>query len=71
MMSVFTSVVVQRIKCAVRLRQSLHQLRKLLGDLDEPGQSHLLVTRQAAQFNPESNYELDVQQFLQAAEIMM
>lgn len=43
------------------LRQSLYQLRKLLGDLGEPEQPFLLVTRQTVQFNPESEYQLDVQ----------
>lgn len=50
------------------LRQSLFRLRKLLGDLDEPAQTNLLVTRQTVQFNPESNFNLDVHQFLQAAD---
>ncbi len=50
------------------LRQSLYQLRKLLGDLDEPTQPYLLVTRQTVQFNPDSDFELDVQQFLWAVD---
>lgn len=37
------------------LRQALYQLRKLLGDLDEPEQPYLLVTRQTVQFNPGSS----------------
>ncbi len=50
------------------LRQSLYQLRKVLGDLDELTQPYLLVTRQTIQFNPESDYTLDVAQFLQAVD---
>ena len=50
------------------LRQSLYQLRKLLGDSDGPDQPYLLVTRQTAQFNSESDYLLDVDLFLQAIE---
>ncbi len=50
------------------LRQSLYQLRKLLGDLDEPVQPYLLVTRQTVQFNPDSDFELDVQEFLRAVD---
>ncbi len=50
------------------LRQSLYQLRKLLGDLNEPAQPYLLVTRQTVQFNPKSDYQLDVRQFLQAVD---
>ena len=48
------------------MRQSLYQLRKLLGDLDNPDQPFLLVSRQTVQFNPESDFELDVRQFLHA-----
>ncbi len=50
------------------LRQSLHQLRKLLGDLEKPAIPYLLVTRQTVQFNLQSDCELDVSQFLQAVE---
>lgn len=50
------------------LRQSLYQLRRLLGDLAESERPYLLVTRQTVQFNPQSDYELDVQQFLAAVE---
>ncbi|MBK8902913.1 MAG: AAA family ATPase [Anaerolineaceae bacterium] len=50
------------------LRQSLYQLRKLLGDLDEPVQPALLVTRQAVQFNPECDCSVDVANFLQAVD---
>ncbi len=50
------------------LRQSLYQLRKLLGDLDEPTQPYLLVTRQTVQFNPESDFALDVRDFLCAVD---
>ncbi|MCA9969327.1 MAG: hypothetical protein KC425_03880, partial [Anaerolineales bacterium] len=50
------------------LRQSLYQLRKLLGDLATSAQPYLLVTRQTVQFNPASDFKLDVQQFLQAVD---
>ncbi|MCA9951018.1 MAG: AAA family ATPase [Anaerolineales bacterium] len=50
------------------LRQAIYQLRKLLGDLDKPEQPYLLVTRQTVQFNPDSDYTLDVQDFLQAVD---
>ncbi|MCB8979015.1 MAG: AAA family ATPase [Ardenticatenaceae bacterium] len=50
------------------LRQSLFRLRQLLGDLDESTQPYLLVTRQTVQFNPKSDFALDVQQFLQAVD---
>lgn len=50
------------------LRQSLFQLRKLLGDVTEPEYPYLLVTRQTVQFNPECDFSLDVHQFLQAIE---
>ncbi|MCI0581052.1 MAG: tetratricopeptide repeat protein [Chloroflexi bacterium] len=51
------------------LRQSLHQLRDILED-DNPSRPDqapfLLVTRQTVAFNPDSNYQLDVAQFLGA-----
>ncbi len=50
------------------LRQSLYRLRKLLGDLDEPKLPYLLITRQTVQFNPESDFSLDVAQFLEAVD---
>ncbi len=50
------------------LRQSLHRLRSLLGDLDSPETPYLLVTRQTVQFNPESSYNLDVKAFLDAVD---
>jgi predicted ATPase/DNA-binding SARP family transcriptional activator len=50
------------------LRQSLYQLRKVLGDLDNAGEPYLLVTRQTVQFNPDSNFILDVKQFYRAIE---
>ena len=46
------------------LRQSLYQLRKLLGDTKNGEEAHLTVTRQTVQFNQESDYEADVQAFL-------
>lgn len=48
------------------LRQSLYQLRKVLGDSKELAQPHLLVTRQTVQFNPDSDFSLDTRQFLAA-----
>ena len=48
------------------LRQSVYQLRKLLGDLDSRSDPFLLVTRQTVQFNPASNFTLDVNSFSQA-----
>ena len=51
------------------LRQSIYQLRKVLGDLDTAGKPFLLVTRQIVQFNPDSNFNLDVNQFLRAIEL--
>ena len=50
------------------LRQSLYQLRKVLGDRDYAGEPYLLVTRQTVQFNPDSNFILDVDQFYWAIE---
>lgn len=50
------------------LRQSLFQLRKLFGDLEEPVDPFFLATRQTVQFNPESDYDLDVDRFIKAIE---
>ena len=50
------------------LRQSIHQLRKVLGDLENPGEAYLLVTRQTVQFNADSDFILDVDHFLQSIE---
>jgi predicted ATPase/DNA-binding SARP family transcriptional activator len=50
------------------LRQSLHQLRKLLGDVERPDCPYLLASRQTVQFNPESDYTLDAGRFLRAIE---
>ncbi len=50
------------------LRQSLYELRKVLGDLDSPSTPYLLVSRQTVQFNAESNFTLDVGEFLKAIE---
>jgi predicted ATPase/DNA-binding SARP family transcriptional activator len=47
------------------LRQSLYQLRQVFGDY---ALSYLHITRQTAQFNRDSAYYLDVQQFLEAVE---
>ena len=46
------------------LRQTLYELRKLLGDRDDLDAPFLLVTRQTVQFNPASNHTLDVADFL-------
>ena len=48
------------------LRQSLYQLRKVLGDLKSPDQPYLLVTRQTVQFNADSDFVLDANHFLQS-----
>ena len=48
------------------LRQSIYQLRKVLGDLESPGEVYLLVTRQTVQFNADSDFVLDVDCFLKA-----
>jgi DNA-binding SARP family transcriptional activator len=48
------------------LRQALYELRKQLGDRDDLPTSFLLVTRQTVQFNPKSDYTLDVADFLTA-----
>ena len=50
------------------LRQALYRLRGLLGDQQGSGQPFLLVTRQMVQFNPQSDYQLDVEQFMEAIE---
>ncbi|MEM7129823.1 MAG: BTAD domain-containing putative transcriptional regulator [Chloroflexota bacterium] len=53
-------------------RQSLYLLRKLLKDDKKQGASDappfFLITRQTVQFNPKSNYTLDVTRFRQAVE---
>jgi DNA-binding SARP family transcriptional activator/tetratricopeptide (TPR) repeat protein len=46
------------------LRQSLYQLRQVLGETASEEGSYLLVTRSTAQFNPDSDYSLDVTDFL-------
>lgn len=46
------------------LRQSLYQLRQVVGDADSPAESYLLVTRSTIQFNPASDHSLDVAAFL-------
>lgn len=45
------------------LRQSFYQLRKVLDDRDDAERPFLLINRQTAQFNPQSDYQLDVQLF--------
>lgn len=47
------------------LRQSLYQLRQVLGDADSPAEPYLLVTRATVQFNAASDYALDVAHFLE------
>ena len=50
------------------LRQSIYQLRKTLKDTGKKERSFFIVTRQSIQFNPDSDYKLDVQQFTHALE---
>jgi DNA-binding SARP family transcriptional activator len=45
------------------LRQSLYQLRQVLGDADPQKIPYLLVTRSTVQFNPASDHALDVTAF--------
>jgi predicted ATPase/DNA-binding SARP family transcriptional activator len=45
------------------LRQTLYELRKLLGDRDDLAKPFLLVTRQTVQFNASADYALDVADF--------
>ena len=47
------------------LRQTLYQLRKLLKDKEQE-RPFLLVSRQTLQFSPDSDYVLDVRQFVDA-----
>lgn len=46
------------------LRQSLYQLRQVLGQTGSPEESYLLVTRSTVQFNPAGDHSLDVTDFL-------
>jgi DNA-binding SARP family transcriptional activator/tetratricopeptide (TPR) repeat protein len=50
------------------LRQSLYQLRQVLGETAPQAGPHLLVTRSTIQFNPASDHSLDVADFLDALE---
>ena len=50
------------------LRQSLYRLRLLLGDDDVQDKPSLIVTRATIQFNPASDYSLDVADFWAALE---
>jgi predicted ATPase/DNA-binding SARP family transcriptional activator len=50
------------------LRQSLYQLRQVLGETASEEGSFLLVTRSTVQFNPDSDYSLDVMDFLNCLE---
>jgi len=47
------------------LRQTIYELRKIIGDLASPKEPLLLVTRHTVQFNAASDFTLDVKQFLQ------
>lgn len=51
------------------LRQAVFQLRRVLGDLDNPDIPYLLATRQTVQFNADSDFDLDVDFFLQSIAI--
>ena len=46
------------------LRQSLYQLRRVLNNSGQGKTAYLIVNRQTAQFNQASQYDLDVQLFL-------
>ena len=46
------------------LRQSLYQLRQVLGEAVPPANPLLLVSRASVQFNPASDHALDVKTFL-------
>jgi DNA-binding SARP family transcriptional activator/predicted ATPase len=50
------------------LRQSLYRLRRLLGDANDGDAPYLLANSQSVQFNPESDYTVDVYDFLRAIE---
>ncbi len=45
------------------LRQSLYQLRRVLGEADAKGVPHLIATRTTLQFNPDSDHFVDAVQF--------
>ena len=51
------------------LRQTIYRLRKAVGDLQRESEPYLLITRQTVQFNPDSDYVLDVHEFVQALEM--
>ncbi len=50
------------------LRQSLYQLRQVLGEAVSQEEPYLLVTRSTIQFNAASDHSLDVADFLDALE---
>ncbi|MGD8805937.1 MAG: BTAD domain-containing putative transcriptional regulator, partial [Chloroflexota bacterium] len=50
------------------LRQSLYQLRQVLGEADSPEISYLRVTRATIQFNEAADFTLDVTTFLTSLE---
>jgi DNA-binding SARP family transcriptional activator/tetratricopeptide (TPR) repeat protein len=50
------------------LRQSLYQLRQVLGKAAPPEEPYLLVTHSSLQFNAASDHSLDVAEFLDALE---
>lgn len=48
------------------LRQAIFRLRQLLSDGENGDTPYLTITRQSVQFNPNSDYSLDVDRFLRA-----
>lgn len=52
------------------LRQALSSLRQLLGDTDESPRPFLLVERETVQFNPASDFSLDVAEFVALTEAL-
>lgn len=50
------------------LRQALYELRRALGDAQRPNDPYLNVARRTVCFNSQSDYLLDVRQFLDAIE---
>lgn len=50
-------------------RQTLYQLRKLLEKGDDGERPFFIVTRQTVQFNPDSDHQCDVIDFLQALKV--
>ena len=48
------------------LRQTLYRLRRIVGDLDGEKRPFLLITRSTVQFDPATDYQLDVSDFWDA-----